>query len=100
MLRNQEEARASWSSCCRPMAHVVAAGDSGTTWQGEEKLARVGRAGGPGGAVRAARGSGQPGGSPARGGGRHSRATEREGREKDDGDLFAIFQKFKGFTVK
>jgi hypothetical protein len=35
-----------------------------------------------------------------RGSGRCSRATERKGREEDDGDLFAIFQKFKGFTVK
>jgi hypothetical protein len=29
-----------------------------------------------------------------------SKETEREGREEDDGDLFEIFQKFKGFTVK
>jgi hypothetical protein len=29
-----------------------------------------------------------------------SRETEREGREEDDRDLFAVFQKFKGFTVK
>jgi hypothetical protein len=34
------------------------------------------------------------------GGERCSRATEREGREEDDGDLFAIIQTFKGFTVK
>jgi hypothetical protein len=80
-------------------------GDGGTMWKGGEKPTGVeraagGPAGGPGGAVRAARGSWQPGRSPARGGGRHNRATEREGREEDDGDLFAIFQKFKGFTMK
>jgi hypothetical protein len=34
------------------------------------------------------------------GSGRRSSETEREGREEDDGDLFTIFQKFKGFTVK
>jgi hypothetical protein len=51
----------------------------------------------PGGAGRVAMGSWQPGRSSARGGGRRSRATERKGR---DGDLFKIFQKFKGFTVK
>jgi hypothetical protein len=79
---------------------VAAAGDGGMTWQGGEKPAGVGRAGGPGGAVRVARDSWQPGRSPARGGGRCSRATEREGREEDDRDLFVIFQKFKGFTVK
>jgi hypothetical protein len=70
-----------------------------------EKLAGVGRAaggraGGPGGVVRVARGSWLLGRSPARGGGRHSRATERVGREEEDGDLFAIFQKFKGFSMK
>jgi hypothetical protein len=84
---------------------VAAAGDGGATWRGGEKPAGVrravgGRVGGLGGGVRAARGSWQHGGSPARGGGRCSRATERKGREEDDGDLFKIFQKFKGFTVK
>jgi hypothetical protein len=53
VLRNQEDARASWSSCWRPAARVAAAGDGGTTWQGGEKPAGVGRAaggraGGPG----------------------------------------------------
>jgi hypothetical protein len=66
----------------------------------EGRASGGGRAGGPGGAGRAARGSWQPRRSPVRGGERHSRATEREGREEDDGDLFAIFQKFKGFTMK
>jgi hypothetical protein len=84
---------------------VAAAGDGGATWRGREKPAGVGRAaggraGGPGGGVRAARGNWQRGRSPARGGGRWSRAAERKGREEDDGDLFEIFQKFKGFTVK
>jgi hypothetical protein len=100
-----------------PVEHEIAgAGDGCATWRGGEKPAGVGRAagrraGGPGGAGRAARGSWQPGRSPARGswqpgrspargGGRCSRATERKGREEDDGDLFAIFQKFMGFTVK
>jgi hypothetical protein len=67
---------------------------------GQGKASGVGRAGGLGGAGRAAGGGWQPGRSPARGGGRHSRTIEREGREEDDGDLFTIFQKFKGFTVK
>jgi hypothetical protein len=66
---------------------LVAADDGGTTWQGGEKPAGVGRAvggraGGPGGAVRAARGSWQPGRSPARGGGRCISETKREGRER------------------
>jgi hypothetical protein len=105
VLRNQEGARASWSSCWRPAARVAAAGDGGATWQGGEKPARVGRVvgglvGGPGGGVRAARGSWQRGGSPVRGGGRCSRSAEKKGREEDDRDLFAIFQKFKGCTVK
>jgi hypothetical protein len=55
-----------------------------------------GRAGGPGGAGRAARGSWQPGRSPVRGSGRCSRATEREGKEEDDGYLFTIFQSSRG----
>jgi hypothetical protein len=78
---------------------VVSAGDGSATWRGGEKLAGVGRAageraGGPGGEGRAVRGSWQPRRSPARGGARRSRATE------GDRDLFAIFQKFKGFTIK
>jgi hypothetical protein len=84
---------------------VAVAGDGGATWRGREKPAGVGRAaggqaGGPGGAGRAMRGSWQPGRSSARGDGRRGRATERKGREEDDGNLFEIFQKFKGFTVK
>jgi hypothetical protein len=72
---------------------------------GGEKPAGVeraagGRAVGPGGAGRAARGTWQRGRSPARGNGWCSRETEREGRDEDNGDLFAIFQKFKGFIVK
>jgi hypothetical protein len=47
-----------------------------------------------------ARGSWQSRRWPARGGGRCSRATERKGIEEEDGDLFTIFQKFNGFTVK
>jgi hypothetical protein len=81
---------------------VAAAGDSGATWWGGEKLAGSGerRAGELEGQVVRVRGSWQPGRSPATGGWRRSRATERKGREEDDGDLFAIFQKFQGFTVK
>jgi hypothetical protein len=41
VLRNQEEARASWSSYWRPAARVAAAGD-GATWQGGEKPAGSG----------------------------------------------------------
>jgi hypothetical protein len=72
---------------------------------GRGKASRLGRAAGgravgPGGAGRAARGTWQRGRSPARDGGQCSRETEREGREEDDRDFFAIFQKFKGFTVK
>jgi hypothetical protein len=106
----------SWKCCGTKKRHERAGAAAGSwrhAWwlramvagRGGEKLAGVGlaaggRAGGPGGAGRAARGSWQPGRSPARGCGRRSRATERKGREADDGDLFAIFQKFKGFTVK
>jgi hypothetical protein len=105
MLRNQEGAWASWSSCWRPAACVAVAGDGGATWRGGEKPAGVGQAAGGraiglGGAGRAARGTWQRGRSLARGGGRCSRETEREGREEDDGDFFAIFQKFKAFTIK
>jgi hypothetical protein len=105
VLQNQEGAQASWSSCWQPAARVAAAGDGVATWRGGEKPAAVrravgGQAGGPGSGVRAARGSWQRGRSPARGSKRCSRAIERKGREEDDGDLFAIFQKFKGFTVK
>jgi hypothetical protein len=56
-----------------------------------------------GGEVKAARGSGQRGSSPARGGGWWSRAaekTERKGREEDDEDFYVIFQKSKGCIVK
>jgi hypothetical protein len=98
----------SWMCCGNNKGHGRAgavAGNGGATWWGRGKPAKVrqaagGRAGGPGGGVRAARGSWQRGESPARGGGRWSRAAERKGREEDDGDLFKIFQKFKGFTVK
>jgi hypothetical protein len=84
-----------WRHACRLRATTARRGGAGKSQQGSGE-----RAGGPGGAGRAARGNWQPGGSPAKGGGRRSRATERKGREEDDGDLFTIFQKFKGFTVK
>jgi hypothetical protein len=101
VLRNQEEARVSWSSCWRPAARVGAVGDGGATWRDGEKLAGVGRAagrrvGGPGGVGRVARGSWQPGRSLARGGGRCSRATEREGREEDDGTCSQFFKSSRG----
>jgi hypothetical protein len=44
--------------------------------------------------------TGSPGDYRRGGGGRRSRATERKGREEDDGDLFSIIQKFKSFTIK
>jgi hypothetical protein len=68
---------------------VAAAGDGDATWRGGEKPAGVGRAaggraGGPGGGVRAARGSWKCGSLPAKGGGRWSRAAQRnkEGGER------------------
>jgi hypothetical protein len=44
--------------------------------------------------------AGSPGDRRRGGCRRRSRATQRKGREEDDGDLFAIIQKFKGFTIK
>jgi hypothetical protein len=81
VLWNLEGARVSWSSCWRPAARVAAAGDGVATWRGGENPVGSGerRAGEPGGGVRAARGSWQHGRSPARGGGRCSRAAERKG---------------------
>jgi hypothetical protein len=105
MLRDQEGAQ-------RELEQLLAAGGTRGGYgqrqrdvAGRGKASGVeraagGRAGGPGGGVRAARGSWQRGESPARGSGRCSRAAERKGREEDDGDLFKIFQKFKGFIVK
>jgi hypothetical protein len=104
VLRNQEEARASWSSYWRPAARVAAAGDGGVTWQGGEKPAGVGRAaggraGGPGGVGRAVRGSWQLGRSSATGGGRRSRTTERGERGRRQG-LVHNFSKVQGFHCK
>jgi hypothetical protein len=42
VLQNQEGARASWSSCLRPAARMVAAGDGDATWRGGEKPAGSG----------------------------------------------------------
>jgi hypothetical protein len=88
-------ARGTCGGCGRRLRDVAGRGKAS-----RGRTAADGRAGGPGGACRAARGSWQPGRSPVKGGRRRSRATERKGREEDDGDLFAIFQKFKGFTIK
>jgi hypothetical protein len=73
--RVKEVEEGSWTCCGTKKRHGragVAAGDGGATRRGGEKPARVrqaagGRAGGPGGAGRAARGSWQPERSPARG---------------------------------
>jgi hypothetical protein len=46
------------------------------------------------------RGSWWPGKTPAMGGGRHCRETERGKQEEEDEDVFINLQKFKEFTVK
>jgi hypothetical protein len=59
---------------------------SGEQWAGEleGQVVRLGWRGA----------AGSPGDHRRAGGGRRSSETEKEGREEDDGDLFAIFQKF------
>jgi hypothetical protein len=76
-------------------------------WGGERPVevgrAAGGRAGGPGGGVRAARGSGQRGSSLAGvavGGAEQQRNREGGQREEDNEDFSVIFQKSKGCTVK
>jgi hypothetical protein len=97
--KGHEQAGAAASDRRRNMA---AAGDGSMTWRGGEKPAgsgerASGRAGGPGGGVRAARGSWQRVESLARGGERWSRAAERKGRDrKTTGTCSQFFKSSKG----
>jgi hypothetical protein len=99
MLREQKEARRAGATAGDRRRDVAASGNGGTTWRGGEKLARVGRAaggraGGPGGGVRAARGSWQCRSSPVRGGGRWSRAAEKQRGRGERGRRQGLLRNF------
>jgi hypothetical protein len=117
-LREQEGARASWSSCWQPVArcggfgrrrrNVAASGDGGTTWRGREKPAGSGgrRASELEGQVVGLERQGAAGSTGAHrqgaavSGAEQQRNREGGKREEDDEDFSVIFQKSKWCTVK
>jgi hypothetical protein len=80
-------------------------GGGGATWRGRSRLARAGEAaarvlGRLVARLRAARGRPVRGTWPARAAGRRAEKQRSRGLEVDEGDLFAISQKYRDSSVK